>query len=109
MKDLIQFEDFLKLDLRVVTILEAEPVPKSDKLLKLKVSLGEETKQIIAGIGKSYDPADLVGQQVVIINNLEPRDLMGLTSEGMILATDGENGPIVLKPDTSAPDGGFVK
>ena len=100
MKDLINFDEFLKVDLRVVKVLEAEEVPESNKLLKLKVSLGEDgERQIIAGIKKSYSPEDLIGKQIVIVVNLEPRKLAGLESEGMILAAhDKEDKAILISP-----------
>ena len=104
--NIITFDDFLKVDLRVVTVLEAEEVPDSQKLLKLKVSLGSTQKQIIAGIKKSYSPEDLVGKQIVIVANLEPRKLAGLESEGMILATHNEEDKIILvSPQEEVPAG----
>lgn len=90
------YEDFLKLDFRVATVVEAGRIEGSDKLLKLKVNLGEDERQIIAGIGKKYNPEDLVGRQIVIIANLESRSLMGHESQGMLLAADSESGPVIL-------------
>src|SRR3989344_5501566 len=98
-KPLIAYDEFAKLDLRVATIVSAARVENSDKLLNLEVSLGENSqRQIIAGLGLAYHPVDLVGQQVVIIANLEPRQLLGLESQGMVLAASGEHGPIILNP-----------
>ncbi len=82
----ITIEDFVKLDLRVATVLEAEKVKGADKLLKLIVDLGFETRQVLAGIAMSYDPADLIGRKVVVVANLKPRKLRGLRSNGMIVA-----------------------
>ncbi|OHA59572.1 MAG: methionine--tRNA ligase subunit beta [Candidatus Vogelbacteria bacterium RIFOXYD1_FULL_46_19] len=100
-QNLISYEDFTKVHLRVVTILEAERVPKSDKLLRLTVTLGEEERQIIAGIGQTYEPSTLVGQQVAAVINLEPRSIMGLESHGMILAASTDQGPVILSPRNS--------
>lgn len=82
----ISFDDFMKVELHVGIIKEAEKVPKSDKLLKLKVDIGSETRQIVAGIGKSYEPDTLIGKQVAVVTNLKPANLMGIESQGMVLA-----------------------
>jgi len=91
----ISYEDFEKVDLRVARILEAEAVPKSAKLLKLKIDIGEE-RTIVAGIGKDYKPEDLVGKTIVIVANLKPAKLMGIESRGMLLATDATAGGITV-------------
>lgn len=105
----IGIEEFLRVSLRVARVLEAEAVPNSEKLLKLQVLIGEEKRQIIAGLRKSYDPLDLVGRQVVVVANLKPARLAGLESQGMILAADGPDGTaIVLTLDTEAPAGASV-
>lgn len=85
-KDVIQFDDFAKLDLRVATIRSAEAHPNADKLLVLKVDLGGEERQIIAGIRGYCEPEQLVGQQIVVVANLAPRAMRGLESQGMLLA-----------------------
>ena len=91
MADTITYDDFAKLDLRVGKVLAAEAVPKAKKLLKLTVELGEERpRTIVAGIAEAFAPAALVGQQVLVVANLAPRELRGLTSEGMILAAGDE-------------------
>lgn len=117
----ISFDDFKKVELRVGKILSAERVEGSEKLLKLSVDIGSPStqsspdasagaassgtnesvglRQIIAGIGKVYDPATLVDRSAVFVANLEPRMIMGLESQGMILATDDEKGPVLLMPD----------
>ena len=84
--DSISFDDFMKVNLKVGLIKEAEKVPKSDKLLKLQVDIGDETRQIVAGIGKSYAPNELVGKKVSVVTNLKPVKLMGIESQGMVLA-----------------------
>lgn len=107
---MVTIDDFAKLDIRVVKILEADRVESSEKLIKLKVDIGNEERQIIAGIGKSYNPEELVNQNAVAIVNLEPRELMGLESQGMILATgeDIENISL-LKPDKGVEAGGKIR
>ncbi len=93
------FEEFQKADLRIGKIAAAERIEKSEKLLKLQVDIGSETRQILSGIAKTYAPEDLLGKQVVIIANLDPREMMGMTSQGMILAAHGAEGePVLLSP-----------
>ena len=82
----IAIEDFQKVELRVGKVLAAERVPKSSKLLKLQVDLGTETRQIVAGIGTKYEPEALIGRFVAVVANLKPAKLMGIESQGMILA-----------------------
>jgi methionyl-tRNA synthetase len=108
LKPVIEYEDFTKIDLRVAKILEAEAVPKSSKLLKLKIDIGEE-RTIVAGIGKDYNPADLVGKKVVIVANLKPAKLMGVESRGMILATDTDQGLTILSFDKDAKTGAKIR
>jgi methionyl-tRNA synthetase len=94
----ITYEEFQKTDLRVAKILEAEKVPKSSKLIKLKIDIGE-ARTIVAGIGADYQPEDLVGKTVVVVANLKPAKLMGVASHGMILATDAKSGLTLLTFD----------
>lgn len=109
MKELITFSDFQKLDLRAGTILEAVEVEGSGKLLRLLIDLGEEKRQIIAGIRKSYEADTLLGKQVIIIANLEPRSLSGLLSQGMVLAAHDSDGlPVLLHPERQVPGGSIV-
>ncbi len=105
---MIPFNDFKKLDLRIGKILTATSVEGSEKLIKLDVDIGEEKRQIIAGIGKQYSPEELVGREIVIVANLEPRTLVGLESQGMLLAAD-DDGPILLRPDREVMPGSVVK
>ncbi|NLY54433.1 MAG: methionine--tRNA ligase [Firmicutes bacterium] len=95
----IDIDLFGQIDLRVVTVLEAERVPKADRLLKLKVALGDEERPIVAGIAQHYRPEELVGKQVVIVANLKPAKIRGVESQGMILAASDDNGLAVLTPD----------
>ncbi|CUQ67334.1 methionine--tRNA ligase [Candidatus Nitrospira inopinata] len=97
----ITIDEFSKIQLKTATVLSAERVPKSEKLVKLQVDLGHERRQIVAGIGKKYDPSDLVGKTIVIVANLKPAKLMGIESQGMVLAagdTDVQGLVTVLEP-----------
>jgi len=100
LKDTITFDDFAKLDLRVGTIIEAEKMPKADKLLILKVDMGLDTRTIVSGIANSFTPEDIVGKKVTVVANLAPRKLRGVESQGMILMTENKNGKLVfVNPD----------
>ena len=109
--DAISIADFGKVQLRVAEVVAAEAVPKSKKLLKLTVSLGSEQRTIVAGIAQHYAPADLVGKKVVVVANLEPATLMGVQSQGMVLAgsTDGDGALAVLTLDRDLPPGAKVR
>ncbi|MEM5563545.1 methionine--tRNA ligase [Psychroserpens sp. AS72] len=105
-KDIITFEDFTKLDLRVGTILEAEKMPKTKKLLILKVDTGIDTRTIVSGIAESFTAEEVVGKQVTVLVNLAPRALRGVESEGMILMTETPEGKLVfVNPDTAVKSG----
>jgi methionyl-tRNA synthetase len=106
-KPLITFDDFNKLDLRVATIVHAETIPKSKKLLKIEVDMGEP-RTIVSGILESYRPEDIVGMQVVVIANLKPVKLMGITSQGMLLAADAESGDSLVILDRNTVPGSCV-
>ena len=111
-KSFIEIDDFAKVDLRVGEILTAERVPKSDKLLRFTVDLGEaETRQILAGIAEHYEPEKLVGRKLVIVSNLKPRKLRGFESQGMVLAASiGEEGrPILATFAEDVPNGARLK
>jgi len=95
---MISFEDFQKIDLRTAKILRAEKVENSDKLVKLEIDLGNEKRTIVAGIGKKYQPEDLIGQLIIFVANLEPKEIKGIKSEGMLLAVDSQNGPVLVVP-----------
>jgi methionyl-tRNA synthetase len=106
---LITLDAFKKVELKIAIVKTAEKVEKSSKLLKLQVEIGKEKRQIIAGIAASYAPEDLVGKQVVVIANLRPATLFGLTSEGMILAATGSDGkPVLLHPEVIVTSGAKV-
>jgi len=107
--DMINYENFAELDLRIAQIESAEKISGSDKLVRLEVLLADEKRQIVAGIGKRYAPENLIGKQIVILANLEPRTLMGFESQGMLLAADSESGPIILNPESPTSPGSKVK
>ena len=92
----VAFDDFLKMDIRVGTVLECTKVPKADKLLQFKIDDGMGGRTIVSGIAKHYNPEDLVGKQVCFIANFEPRKLKGIMSEGMILSAENPDGKLVV-------------
>ncbi len=108
-EDLLTIDQFFKTRLVVGTIREAEPVPKSKKLIRLMVDLGEpEVRQLVAGIAERYQADDLVGRQIVVVANLKPAKLMGVQSQGMLLAANVESAPFLLSPDEEVPPGTVV-
>ena len=107
--NLISIQDVLKVELKVGKVLSAERVKKSDKLIRLQVDTGEQ-RQIVAGIGKAYTPEDLVGKKIVVVTNLQPAKLMGVESNGMLLAATGPDGvPVVLMPERDVEEGSRIK
>jgi methionyl-tRNA synthetase len=107
--ELVGIEDFMKVDLRVGKIVSVERVEKSEKLVKLKVDIGTETRQVVAGIGKSYTPEDLMGKTIVIVINLKPAKLMGVESQGMLLAANSGEALAVVTFDREIKPGSRVK
>ena len=106
----IEFDDFLKLDIRVGTVLECTKVPKADKLLQFKIADGLENRTIVSGIAQHYKPEELVGRQVCFIANLLPRKLKGIVSEGMILSAENFDGSLsVIGPMREVKPGSEVK
>ena len=106
----LSIDDFMKVELRVAKVLEAEAVPKSKKLLKLRIDVGTEQRTIVAGIAEAYQPDQLVGRTIVIVANLKPAKLMGIESNGMVLAASTEGGaPNLLSVDPSMPPGTRVR
>jgi methionyl-tRNA synthetase len=108
LKPEIEYDEFSKVDLRVARILSAESVPKSNKLVKLRIDIGEE-RTIVAGIGKDYKPEELVGKSIVVVANLKPAKLMGVESHGMLLATDGVAGLTLIGFDREPKTGAKVR
>lgn len=109
-KEEISFDDFMKVSLRVAEVIEAAPVKKADKLLKLQLDLGTEKRQVVSGIAKYYQPEELVGKKVICVTNLAPVKLRGELSEGMILAGSDDEGNLSLATiDQTLPNGSLVK
>lgn len=107
---MIEFDDFKKLDIRIGTIVSAEKLPDVDKLLKLIVEVGEETRQIMAGVAEIFpDPSVLVGKQVPILMNLKPRKFRGYESQGMMLAVDEDGKPVLLHPERKVANGSIIR
>jgi methionyl-tRNA synthetase len=106
----IAIDDFMRVELRVAKVLEAEAVPKSKKLIKLKVDVGTEQRTVVAGIAEAYQPEQLVGRTIVIVANLKPAKLMGIESNGMVLAASPEGGlPSLVAVDPALPPGSRVR
>jgi methionyl-tRNA synthetase len=105
----LTIDQFRAVELRVATVKSAEPHPNADRLLVLRVDLGGEERQIVAGIRASYEPASLVGRQVVVVANLEPAKLRGVESQGMLLAASADAGPVLVGPDRAVAAGAVVR
>jgi len=109
-KDFVSYDDFTKMDIRVGTILEAEKVPKTKKLLKLTIDTGIDRRIVVSGIAEFFEPQDIVGKQVNILVNLEPREIKGIQSQGMILLAEDEDGKLTFViPETKVKPGSIVK
>jgi methionyl-tRNA synthetase len=105
----ISIDQFMEIDLRVAEVRAAERVPKSKKLIKMSVFTGEDERTIVAGIGTKYEPEELVGRKVVIVANLQPAKLMGIESNGMVLAASIDGEPSLVAVDPSVPAGTRVR
>ena len=108
-KEQISFQEFQKMDLRAARVLEAERIPKSKNLLKLTVSLGEETRTVVAGLAKHYAPEELAGRKVILVANLEPAKLMGVESQGMVLAAEDGEKLMLLDVDEAVSPGAPIR
>ena len=103
-------KDFETLGLKIAKVISAEKVEGSDKLLKLQINLGGEERQILAGIAKIYQPEELINTEIVIASNLDTRLLMGLESQGMLLACQDDNGePVLLRPEHEVSPGSIIQ
>ncbi|MCY2925848.1 MAG: hypothetical protein NT031_10480 [Planctomycetota bacterium] len=114
-KPVITYDDFAKLDLRIARVVEATPHPNADRLIVLKLDVAGQERQIVAGLRQFYDPAAMVGKDIVIVANLEPRKMRGLESQGMLLAASrfepGAEAPaevVVVSPERPLPSGSRV-
>lgn len=109
-KDIISFDDFTKIDIRTATILEAEKVPKTGKLLKLKINTGLDEKTLVAGIAKHHKSNEIIGKQILTVLNLQPRKIKGIESQGMILMAETPEGKLVfISPANQVPDGSTIQ
>ena len=107
---MINMEDFKKLEIRIGKVKSAEKVEGADRLLKFIFDIGEEERQVVSGIAESYpDPEVLIGKEVPIVVNLEPRIIKGIESQGMVLAAIADDLPVLLHPDREVPVGSLVK
>lgn len=110
---MINFEEFQKIELKIAKIVSAERVKDAEKLLKLQIDLGDdpstgsgrETRQLVAGIAKFYNAQDLVGKEIVVVANLEPKVLFGLESQGMLLVANDNGNPVLLMPEKEVTPG----
>ena len=105
---MITIDEFRKVELKIATIKAAEPHPNADRLMVLQVDLGDEQRQICAGIRNHYTPEDLIGKQIVVVANLETAKLRGLESQGMLLAASSDGGVIILTPEKPVQSGSKV-
>jgi methionyl-tRNA synthetase len=109
-KPTITIDDFKKVDLRVAKVIGAEAVPKSEKLIKMRISIGTEERQIVAGIAKHYKPEELIGEKIILVANLQPAKLMGNESNGMLLAASNSSGGLsILTLEKDIEEGSTVK
>jgi methionine--tRNA ligase beta chain len=106
---MVTFDDFMKLDIRIGTVTAADKVEGADKLIRLELDLGGESRQVVAGMAPAYTPEEFIGRQVPILVNLEPRKLRGIESQGMILAADVNGKPVMIIPDKEVPPGSKVR
>jgi len=109
-KEAITYDEFIKIDIRTATILEAEKVPKTTKLLKLTIDTGLDIRTIVSGIAEYYEPKDIIGRQISIVANLEPRKIKGIESKGMILMAEDRDGKLVMvTPTDKVSNGSIIK
>ena len=106
---MITFEDFQKLEIKIGAVLSAEKVEGADKLITLRVDLGNEERQVVVGMAEFIKPEHFIGKQLPLVTNLEPRKLRGIESHGMVLAIDVNNEPILLLPEKEVPAGSIVR
>lgn len=107
---MITIDDFAKVEMKVGTILEAIEIEGSEKLIRLKVDLGEEKpRQVLSGIKSFYQADELIGKQFIFVTNLEPREMMGMESAGMIMAAEGDDKPILLVPQEKVGNGAKIR
>ena len=106
---MVSLKEFQELELRIAEVVHAEPHPNADRLYVLKIKVGGEEKQTVAGIRQNYSPEELVGKKVVVVNNLEPATIRGVESQAMLLAASLGDKVILLTPDRDVPSGTAVR
>jgi methionine--tRNA ligase beta chain len=106
---MISFDDFKKLDIRIGRIIAAERVQDTEKLLKIEIDVGTEKRQLVAGIAQSYEPDALIGKEIPVLLNLEPRTIRGVESHGMILAAVMDGKAVLMHPDKEVPPGSIIR
>ncbi len=106
---MVSFEDFQKIELKTAKVADAQRVEGSDKLLRLEIKLGGEKRQLVAGIAKYYKPEEMIGRDIVVVANLEPKTIFGLESRGMLLAANVDGEPVLLQPDREVPSGTTIR
>ncbi|MBC8250593.1 MAG: tRNA-binding protein [Candidatus Nitrosopelagicus sp.] len=107
--DVISYDDFSKLDLRVAKIISTEKIPKKSRIIKGIISLGDEERDVIIGGAQFYEPKDLIGKIVIVVTNLEPKKMAGVESNAMLLAADVDDKPFWLTVDNDVPEGTKIK
>jgi len=105
----ITIDDFARMELRVAKVLSAEQHPNADKLIVMRIDLGDEKRQIVAGLRDWYSPEDLAGRSIVVVANLQPAVLRGVESKGMLLAAQSGNDVVILTPEKELPPGSKVR
>ncbi len=105
----ISIEDFKKVVLKVAKIRAAERVPGSDNLIQCQIEIGDAKRQIVAGIGKHYQPEDLIGRTIIVVENLKPVKIHGVLSQGMLLAAEGKEGFVLLTTDKEIKSGAVIR
>lgn len=108
-KEMITLDDFEKIDLRVAQVIEAEKVENADKLLKLQLKVGEETRTVVSGIAQYYSPEEMIGKKLILIANLKPVKLRGIESQGMILAASNDEKLVLVGLDNDIESGSEVR
>ncbi|MCG2721826.1 MAG: methionine--tRNA ligase subunit beta [Thermodesulfovibrionales bacterium] len=106
---MISFDDFKKLDIRIGRIITAERVQDTEKLLKIEIDVGTEKRQLVAGIAESYEPDALIGKEIPVLLNLEPRTIRGVESHGMILAAVMDGKAVLMHPDKEVSPGSIIR
>jgi methionine--tRNA ligase beta chain len=109
MTEMINFDDFKKLEIRIGKVLSAERVEATDKLIKLEIDLGTEKRRLVAGMAEFFEPDHLIGKELPVLVNLQPRKFKGIESQGMVLAVDVDGEPILLHPEKEVPPGSIIK